>query len=85
VTEGYYDLGLNDITPDGRIKIASFIRLLKRALKSTIQVHPERKEALALDLKLLTTPKSARDALGSPQWLEWCAAIDKELASLILC
>ena len=39
VTEGYYDLGLNDITPDGRIETASFIRLLKRALKSTIQAH----------------------------------------------
>jgi hypothetical protein len=67
VTEGYYDLGLNDITPDGRIETASFIRLLKRALKSTIQAHPERKEALAPDLKLLTTPKSAREALASPQ------------------
>jgi hypothetical protein len=70
VTEGYYDLGLNDITPDGRIETASFIRLLKRALKSTIQAHPERKEALAPDLKLLTTPKSAREALASPQWHE---------------
>ena len=37
----------------------------------------------ALDLKLLTTPKSAREALASPQWREWHAAIDKELASLI--
>ena len=83
VTEGYYDLGLNDITPDGRIETASFIRLLKRALKSTIQAHPERKEALAPDLKLLTTPKSAKEALASPQWREWRAAIDKELASLI--
>ena len=83
MTEGYYDLGLNDITPDGRIETASFIRLLKRALKSTIQAHPERKEALAPDLKLLTTPKSAKEALASPQWREWRAAIDKELASLI--
>jgi hypothetical protein len=33
-------------------------------------------------LKLLTTPKSAREALASPQWREWRAAIDKELASL---
>jgi hypothetical protein len=83
VTEGYYDLGLNEITPDGRIETASFIRLLKRALKSTIQAHPERKDALAPDLKLLTTPKSAREALASPQWREWRTAIDKELASLI--
>jgi hypothetical protein len=87
VTEGYYDLGLNklanNITPDGRIKTASFIRLLKRALKSTIQAHPERQDALATDLKLLTTPNSAREALASPQWRKWRAAIDKELASLI--
>jgi hypothetical protein len=34
-------------------------------------------------LKLLTTPKSAREALSSPQWREWRTAIDKELASLI--
>jgi hypothetical protein len=77
------DLGLNDITPDDRIETASFIRLLKLALKSTIQAHPERKEALAPDLKLLTTPKSAREALSSPQWRERRPAIDKELASLI--
>ena len=56
MTEGYYDLGLNDITPDGRIETASFACLLKRALKSTIQAHPERKDALAPDLKLLTPP-----------------------------
>ena len=83
ITDGYYDLGANDITPDGRIETASFVRLLKKALKTTIKAHPESKDALAHDLKQLSTPKSVKDALASPQWREWRAAIDKELGSLI--
>ena len=83
ITDGYYDLGANDLTPDGRIETASFVRLLKKALKTTIKEHPEHKDALAHDLKLLSTPKSVKEALASPQWREWRAAIDKELGSLI--
>jgi hypothetical protein len=83
VADGYYSLGINDITPDGRIETASFVRLLKKALKTTIQEQPELKDALARDLKMLTTPKSVKEALASPQWREWRAAIDKELNSLI--
>ena len=83
ITDGYYDLGANDLTPDGRIETASFVRLLKKALKTTIKEHPEHKDALAHDLKLLSTPKSVKEALASPQWREWRAAIDKELSSLI--
>ena len=83
ITDGYYDLGANDLTPDGRIETASFVRLLKKALKTTIKEHPEHKDALAQDLKLLSTPKSVKEALASPQWREWRAAIDKELGSLI--
>ena len=82
ITDGYYDLGVNDLTPDGRIETASFVRLLKRALKTTIQQHPECKETLAPNLKLLATPKTVKEALASPQWREWRAAIDKELNSL---
>ena len=70
VADGYYSLGINDITPDGRIETASFVRLLKKALKTTIQEQPELKDALAHDLKLLTTPKSVKEALASPQWRE---------------
>lgn len=73
---------MNDLTPDGRIETASFVRLLKRALKTTIQQHPECKETLAPNLKLLATPKTVKEALASPQWREWRAAIDKELNSL---
>ena len=83
ITDGYYNLGANDLTPDGRIETASFVRLLKKALKTTIKEHPEHKDALAHDLKLLSTPKSVKEALASPQWREWRAAIDKELGSLI--
>ena len=83
ITDGYYDLGANDLTPDGRIETASFVRLLKKALKTNIQEHPEHEDALAHDLKLLSTPKSVKEALASPQWREWRAAIDKELGSLI--
>ena len=83
ITDGYYDLGPNDLTPDGRIETASFVRLLKKALKTTIQNHPDHKDALAHNLKLLSTPKSVKEALASPQWREWRAAIDKELGSLI--
>ena len=83
ITDGYYDLGPNDLTPDGRIETASFVRLLKKALKTTIQNHPDHRDALAHDLKLLSTPKSVKEALASPQWREWRAAIDKELGSLI--
>ena len=83
ITDGYYDLGANDITPDGRIETASFVRLLKKALKTSIKEHPEHKDALAHDLKLLSTPKSVKEALASPQWREWRAAIDKELGSLV--
>ena len=83
ITDGYYDLGANDLTPDGRIETASFVRLLKKALRTTIKEHPEHKDALAQDLKLLSTPKSVKEALASPQWREWRAAIDKELGSLI--
>ena len=54
-----------------------------KALKTTIKEHPEHKDALAHDLKLLSTPKSVKEVLASPQWREWCAAIDKELGSLI--
>ena len=83
VADNINSLGINDITPDGRIETASFVRLLKKALKTTIQEQPELKDALARDLKLLTTPKSVKEALASPQWREWRAAIDKELNSLI--
>ena len=82
-TDGYYDLGVNDLTPDRRIETASFVRLLKKALKTAIREHPEHKQTLAPDLKLLSTPKSAKEALASPQWREWRDAIDKELSSLI--
>ena len=62
VADKYYNLGINDITPDGRIETASFVRLLKKALKTTIQEQPELKDALAHDLKLLTTPNADNDA-----------------------
>jgi hypothetical protein len=81
--EGYYDIGTNDLDPDGRIQASSFQRLLVKALKTTIKAHPDREDVLTPHLKLLRTPKSAKEALASPQWREWRAAIDKELASLV--
>ena len=81
--DSYYDLGINDLDPDGRIQTSSFQRLLVKALKTTIKAHPDREEVLTPHLKLLRTPKSAKAALASPQWREWRAAIDKELASLV--
>ena len=50
VADGYYNLGINDITPDGRIETASFVCLLKKALKTAIQEQPAHKDALAHDL-----------------------------------
>ena len=83
VAAGYYNLGINDITLDGRIETASFVCMLKKALKTAIHEQPAHKDALAHELKLLITPKSVKEALASPQWREWRAIIDKELNSLI--
>ena len=35
--------------------------------QTTIKEHPKHEDALALDLKLLSTPKSVKEALASPQ------------------
>jgi hypothetical protein len=75
----------DDLDPDGRIQTSSLQRLLVKALKTvtTIKAHPDREDVLTPHLKLLRTPKSAKAALDSPQWREWRATIDKELASLV--
>ncbi len=74
---------MNDLTPDGRIETASFVRLVKKALKTALQEHSERKDELDEHLKLLSIPKTAKEALPSPQWREWRAAINEELESLV--
>jgi hypothetical protein len=51
VADGYYNLGINDITPDGHIETAFFVLLMKKALKMTIQEHLEHNDALAHDLR----------------------------------
>ena len=80
--EQYHFIGNDDITPDGRITNAFIVRITKKALKSEIRANPANTEVLQKELKLLSTPKSAAEALQSPQWQEWLAAINKELQSL---
>ena len=82
VLEQYHFLGTEDLTPDGRITHAFVVRIMKKALKSEIRDKPQNTETLQKELKLLSTPKSAAEALQSPQWQEWLAAINKELKSL---
>ena len=80
--EQYHFIGKDDITPDGRITTAFFTRVVKKALKAEIRADPSKAEACKQELKLLSTPKSATEALKSPQRLQWLEAINKELQSL---
>ena len=79
--DSYYDVGPNDLTPDGRIETSSFQRLLVKALRTAVRDQPSNL-ALQKDLKLLCTPSTAKEALASPQRRECRLAIDKELSSL---
>ena len=80
--EQYHFIGKDDITPDGRITTAFFTRIVKKALKAEIRENPTQAAACREELKLLSTPKSAAEALKSPQRLQWLEAINKELQSL---
>ena len=80
--EQYHFIGKDDITPDGRITTAFFTRVVKKALKVEIRDDPSKAEACKKELKLLSTPKSAAEALKSPQRAQWLEAINKELQSL---
>ena len=82
VLEQYHYIGKDDITPDGRITTAFFTRIVKKALKAEIRENPTQAAACREELKLLSTPKSATEALKSPQRLQWLEAINKELQSL---
>ena len=55
---------------------------MKKALKTEIRAGVPNVADLKRELKLLSTPKSAAEALESPQRKEWIAAINKELQSL---
>ena len=66
VADGYSN-GINDFIPSRPLPSSRIVRLLKKALKTTTQEHLEHKYALAHELTLLTTPKSVKEVLASPQ------------------
>ena len=80
---GYLSAGIEDFGEAGTLSNAFICRALVKALKHLASVDTSTKQHCAHQIATLRNPKTVAEALSSPQYREWIAAIQKEMISLV--